>query len=89
MEVVMRVVKNSERLKDILVSTRNQIVALQDIKMDMLSRNNVVAENIQQQILALEEVYKHQLILVNLTIDAEPKKKNWWLKEDRLSNVLD
>lgn len=85
----MRVVKNSERLKDILVSTRNQIVALQDIKMDMLSRNNVVAENIQQQILALEEVYKHQLILVNLTIDAEPKKKNWWLKEDRLSNVLD
>jgi uncharacterized protein related to proFAR isomerase len=89
MEVVMRVVKNSERLKDILVSTRNQIVALQDIKMDMLSKNNVVAENIQQQILALEEVYKHQLILVNLTIDAEPKKKNWWLKEDRLSNVLD
>jgi uncharacterized protein related to proFAR isomerase len=85
----MRVVKNSERLKDILVSTRNQIVALQDIKMDMLSKNNVVAENIQQQILALEEVYKHQLILVNLTIDAEPKKKNWWLKEDRLSNVLD
>ena len=85
----MRVVKNSERLKDILISTRNQIVALQDIKMDMLSKNNVVAENIQQQILALEEVYKHQLILVNLTIDAEPKKKNWWLKEDRLSNVLD
>ena len=85
----MRVVKNSERLKDILISTRNQIVALQDIKMDMLSKNNVVAENIQQQILALEEVYKHQLILVNLTIDAEPKKKNWWLKEDRLFNVLD
>ena len=90
----MRNVKNSDRLREILFTTRHQIVALQDIKIEMISINNAIANNIQQQIDALEEVYKHQLTLVNATQEIEPKKSGWFSghiksKEDRLANIMD
>ena len=49
----MRTTKNSDRLREILFSTRNQIVALQDIKIEMLAVNKMIAESIQQQIVSL------------------------------------
>lgn len=90
----MRTTKNSDRLREILMSTRNQIVALQDIKIEMLAVNKVIAENIQQQIESLEEVYKHHLILVESVNEIEPKKSGWFsghikTKEDRFSAIMD
>jgi flagellar biosynthesis chaperone FliJ len=90
----MRTTKNSDRLRDILMSTRNQIVALQDIKIEMLAVNKAIAGNIQQQIDALEEVYKHQLTLVQSVHEIEPKKSIWFSgnlkpKEDRFSAIMD
>ena len=90
----MRNVRNSDRLKEIMLSTRSQIVALQDIKIDMIAKDKVTAENIQQQINALEEVYKHQITLIDMTIASEPKKSGWFsgqikTKEDRLANIMD
>jgi len=90
----MRTTKNSDRLRDILMSTRNQIVALQDIKIEMLAVNKAIAGNIQQQINALEEVYKHQLTLVQSVHEIEPKKSIWFSgnlkpKEDRFSAIMD
>ena len=57
----MRTNRNSDRLREILVSTRHQIVSLKDIQMDMLRTDSKVANQIATQISALEEVYKHQL----------------------------
>jgi hypothetical protein len=90
----MKNVKNSDRLREILVSTRHQIVALQDIKIEMISINSAIAKNIEQQIDALEEVYKHQLTLVSATQEIEPKRRGWFTgniktKEDRLANIMD
>jgi len=90
----MRTTKNSDRLREILLSTRNQIVALQDIKIEMLAINKAIAENIQQQIVSLEEVYKHQLNLVESVSEIEPSKNGWFsghikTKEDRLSVIMD
>jgi hypothetical protein len=90
----MRTTKNSDRLREILHSTRNQIVALQDIKIEMLAINKAIAENIQQQIVSLEEVYKHQLTLVESVTEIEPSKNGWFsghikTKEERLNAILD
>ena len=89
----MRTTKNSDRLREILFSTHSQIVALQDIKIEMLAVNNVIAENIQQQIIALEEIYKQHLILVNSVYEIEPKKSGWFshvkARENRLSAIID
>jgi hypothetical protein len=90
----MRTTKNSDRLREILLSTRNQIVALQDIKIEMLAVNKLIAENIQQQIVSLEEVYKNQLNLIESVNEIEPCKNGWFsghikTKEDRLSIILD
>ena len=60
----MKSTKNSDRLREILFSTRNQIVSLKDIQIDMLRIDTKVANEIATQISALEEVYKHQLSLV-------------------------
>ena len=85
---------NSDRLRDILNSTHNKIVALKDIKMSLISSHPTIAENIEEQISSLENVYKHQLFLVNSVIQAEPKKRGWFsgqikTKEDRLANIMD
>jgi hypothetical protein len=90
----MRTIKNSERLKEILYSTRSQIVSLKDIQIDMLKTDAKTANSIATQISALEEVYKHQLTLVEKAQSLEPKKTGWFsgqikTKEDRLANVLD
>ena len=90
----MRTTKNSDRLREILLSTRNQIVALQDIKIEMLAVNKAIAENIQQQIVSLEEVYKHQLTLVETVSEIEPSKNGWFsghikTKEERLNAIMD
>ena len=90
----MRTNRNSDRLREILFSTRNQIVSLKDIQMDMLRIDNKVANQIATQISALEEVYKHQLSLVTLAENVEPKRNGWFsghikTKEDRLANIMD
>lgn len=90
----MKANRNSDRLREILVSTRNQIVSLKDIQMDMLRIDSKVANQIATQISALEEVYKHQLSLVNQAENVEPKRNGWFsghikTKEDRLANILD
>lgn len=90
----MRTNRNSDRLREILVSTRHQIVSLKDIQMDMLRTDSKVANQIATQISALEEVYKHQLSLVILAENVEPKRNGWFsghvkTKEDRLANIMD
>jgi flagellar biosynthesis chaperone FliJ len=90
----MKTEKNSVRLREILFSTRHQIVALKDIQIDLLRNDANVANQIAVQISALEEVYKHQLSLVTLTENVEPKRKGWFSsqiksKEDRLANIMD
>ena len=90
----MRTEKNSVRLREILVSTRHQIVALKDIQIDLLTNDAKVASQIAIQISALEEVYKHQLSLVTLSENVEPKRNGWFsghikTKEDRLANIMD
>ena len=90
----MRTNRNSDRLREILVSTRHQIVSLKDIQMDMLRTDSKVANQIATQISALEEVYKHQLSLVTLAENVEPKRNGWFsghikTQEDRLANIMD
>jgi hypothetical protein len=90
----MKTTRNSDRLKEILVSTRHQIVALKDIQIDLLRHDAKVANQIANQISALEEVYKHQLTLVDMAETIEPKKQGWFAgqvktKEDRLSAIMD
>ena len=90
----MRTNRNSDRLREILVSTRHQIVSLKDIQMDMLRTDSKVANQIATQISALEEVYKHQLSLVALAEKVEPKRNGWFsghiqTKEDRLANIME
>ena len=90
----MKLTRNSDRLREILFSTRHQIVSLKDIQMDMLLIDAKVANQIATQISALEEVYKHQLSLVNQADSVEPKRNGWFsghikTKEDRLANIMD
>jgi hypothetical protein len=70
----MKSLRNSDRLRDILVTTRHQIVALKDIQIDLLRYDSKVANQIATQITALEEVYKHQLSLVDIAERIEPKR---------------
>ena len=90
----MKTTRNSDRLREILFSTRNQIVSLKDIQMDMMRIDIKVANQIATQISALEEVYKHQLTLVKQAEIVEPKREGWFsghfkTKEDRLANIMD
>jgi hypothetical protein len=90
----MKSTRNSDRLREILLSTRHQIVALKDIQIDLLRHDNKVANQVATQISALEEVYKHQLSLVALAENLEPKRNGWFsghikTKEDRLANIMD
>jgi flagellar biosynthesis chaperone FliJ len=90
----MKSTRNSDRLREILVNTRHQIVSLKDIQIDLLRHDTKVANQVSQQISALEEVYKHQLSLVQLAEALEPKRNGWFsghikTKEDRLANILD
>lgn len=90
----MRTVRNSDRLREILVSTRHQIVSLKDIQIDLMRTNSKASTEIANQISALEEVYKHQLSLIELAVSSEPKPRGWFSgqiknKEDRLANVMD
>ncbi len=90
----MKSTKNSDRLREILVTTRHQIVALKDIQIDLLRHDSKVASRVATQISALEEVYKHQLSLVELAENIEPKRSGWFsghikTKEDRLANIMD
>ena len=90
----MRNVRNSDRLREILLSTRSQIVSLKDIQIDLLNTDPKVANQIATQISALEEVYKHQLTLVESAHKLEPKPRGWFsgqikTKEDRLANIMD
>ncbi len=90
----MKSVRNSDRLRDILVSTRHQIVALKDIQIDLLRYDSKVAKQIAYQISALEEFYDNQLSLVDTAERIEPKRAGWFsgqvkTKEDRLANIMD
>ncbi len=86
--------KNSDRLKEILVAKRHQIVALKDIQIDLLKSNPDVATKISYQIEREEETYKNLLKVLELSESSEPRKTGWFsghikTKEDRLANILD
>ena len=86
--------KNSDRLKEILVAKRHQIVALKDIQIDLLKFNPDVATKISYQIEREEETYKNLLKVLELSEISEPRKTGWFsghikTKEDRLANILD
>lgn len=90
----MKTTRNSDRLREIMLSTRHQIVSLKDIQMDMMKYDTKVASTIATQISALEEVYKHQIALVSQAESVEPKRSGWLsgqikTKEDRLSAIMD
>ena len=90
----MKTTRNSDRLREILVSTRHQIVALKDIQIDLIRHDDKLSNQVATQISALEEVYKHQLSLVDLAQNLEPRKSGWFsgqvkTKEDRLANIMD
>jgi hypothetical protein len=90
----MKTTRNSDRLREILVSTRHQIVALKDIQIDLIRHDGKLANQVATQISELEEVYKHQLSLVDLAQNLEPRKSGWFsgqvkTKEDRLANIMD
>ena len=90
----MKTTRNSDRLREILVTTRHQIVSLKDIQIDLLRIDNKLANQVANQISALEEVYKHQLSLVKMSENLEPKRDGWFsghfkAKEDRLANIMD
>ena len=90
----MKTTRNSDRLREIMLSTRHQIVSLKDIQMDIMKYDTKVASSIATQISALEEVYKHQLTLVSQAESVEPKRSGWFsgqvkTKEDRLANIMD
>ena len=90
----MKSTRNSDRLREILLSTRQQIVSLKDIQIDLMNHDSKVANQVATQISALEEVYKHQLSLVALAENVEPKRAGWFsgqikTKEDRLANIMD
>jgi len=90
----MKSTRNSDRLREILLSTRQQIVSLKDIQIDLLNHDSKVANQVATQISALEEVYKHQLSLVKIAENLEPKRDGWFSghfksKEDRLANIMD
>ena len=74
----MKTTRNSDRLREILFATRHQIVSLKDIQMDMMRYDIKVANQVATQISALEEVYKHQLSLVTLAENVEPKRNGWF-----------
>ena len=74
----MKNIRNSDRLREILFSTRNQIVSLKDIQIDIMRTDAKVANAIATQISALEEVYKHQLSLVDKAESLEPVRKGWF-----------
>ena len=86
--------KNSDRLKEILVAKRHQIVALKDIQIDLLKFNPDVATKISYQIEREEETYKNLLKVLELSESSEPRKTGWFsghikTKEDRLANIFD
>jgi ribosomal protein L5 len=86
--------RNSDRLKEILGTKRNQIVALKDIQMYLLETNPEVATKISYQIDREEEVYKNLLKVIELAEISEPKRAGWFsgqikTREDRLANILD
>jgi hypothetical protein len=86
--------RNSDRLKEILGTKRNQIVALKDIQIYLLETNPEVATKISYQIDREEEVYKNLLKVIELAEISEPKRNGWFsghikTKEDRLANILD
>ncbi len=90
----MKSVRNSDRLREIQVSTHNQIVALKDIQLNLMLLDEKVANQVAFQISALEEIYKNQKSLVGTVERIEPKPRGWFsgqvkTKEDRLANIMD
>jgi hypothetical protein len=86
--------RNSDRLKEILGTKRNQIVALKDIQIYLLETNPEVATKISYQIDREEEVYKNLLKVIELAEFSEPKRAGWFsghikTREDRLANIMD
>ena len=60
----------------------------------MLFRSNsAIAESIEQQIVSLEDVYKHQLALVKSVNEIEPYRRGWFngikTKEERMNAIMD
>lgn len=75
----MRQNRNSDRLREHIPAMRNQIVALQDSKIDaVINRHHVLADSLDIQIESLTERLKAQVDIVEVAINSEPVQKNWW-----------
>jgi hypothetical protein len=90
----MRPIRNSDRLREHIIVMRNQIVSLQDSKIDaVINRHHSLVELLDVQIESLTEKLKAQVDIVEVAINSEPVQKNWWQlqfkSKDRLSSILD
>jgi hypothetical protein len=73
---------------------RNQIVALQDSKLDaVINRQHSLVDLLDIQIESLTEKLKAQVDIVEVAENSEPIQKNWWQvqfkSKDRLNSILD
>jgi hypothetical protein len=90
----MRPIRNSDRLREHITAMRNQIVALQDSKLDaVINRHHSLVELLDIQIVSLTEKLKAQVDIVEVAENSEPTQKNWWQvqfkSKDRLNSILD
>jgi len=93
-EVDMRPIRNSDRLREHITAMRNQIVALQDSKLDaVINRQHSLVDLLDIQIESLTEKLKAQVDIVEVAENSEPIQKNWWQvqfkSKDRLNSILD
>ena len=93
-EVDMRPNRNSDRLREHITAMRNQIVALQDSKLDaVINRQHSLVDLLDIQIESLTEKLKAQVDIVEVAENSEPIQKNWWQvqfkSKDRLNSILD
>jgi hypothetical protein len=90
----MRPIRNSDRLREHITAMRNQIVALQDSKLDaVINRQHSLVDLLDIQIESLTEKLKAQVDIVEVAENSEPIQKNWWQvqfkSKDRLNSILD
>ena len=90
----MRPNRNSDRLREHITAMRNQIVALQDSKLDaVINRQHSLVDLLDIQIESLTEKLKAQVDIVEVAENSEPIQKNWWQvqfkSKDRLNSILD
>jgi hypothetical protein len=83
---------NTARLRDILKSQRNQIVALKDIELDLIENGkSELAKEVSNQIAYLEISFAKQVECVRQSENTYPKKVSFvsslWNKKPEVSYI--